>query len=303
MAITAVGSLGTNGLATSNTTITLTNATNALLAGDWIVMSVSSNNTSTTDADNSEVTGVTDTKGNPWQKLGEWTNSEGVAGSGITTSLWMTQVSVDIVVSDMTITTTFTSARANKACSAYIFRSSTFSGPTMLLGPITPDATDASNNFGSKSQDIFVPTTEVLYFRGLGKQANTTTQLTPTTSWTAITNARSSNVAAARCAYGEFIIVNSDSLVTSDPTLAVSGNTAGVFVGIAEGTDTDGETRLTQQHAMVIHAEDDTPVRLTQQHAMVVHAEADTPVRLTQFHLMVIHSKPRKSSGWMGHWI
>jgi len=301
MAITAVGSLGTNGLATSSTTVTLlTNA--AVLAGDWIVINVSSNNTSTVDGDNSEVSGVTDTRGNPWQKLGEWTNANGAAGSGVTTSLWMTQVSVDIPASAMTITVTYSSARANKAISAHAFRSDLFSGPYRFQNAITPDDTDSSNNFGSVSQLGVTPEVQVIYFRGLGKQANTTTQLTPTSGYTAITNARSSDVAAARCVHGEFIIQNSTGQ-TSDPTLAVSGNTAGVFVAIAEGTDTDGETRLTQQHAMVIHAEDNTPVRLTQQHAMVVHAEADTPVRLTQFHLMVIHSKPRKMSGWIGHWI
>ena len=303
MAITSIGSLGTGGTASSNTTVTMTNATNALLAGDWIVLSVSSNNTSTTDGDNSEVTGVTDTKGNPWQKLGEWTNSEGVAGSGITNSLWMTQVSVDIVVSDMTITTTFASARANKACSAYIFRSSTFSGPVRLQNAITPDATDASNDFGSVVQPGVTPEEQVIYFRGLGKQTNTLTAMTPTTDWTAITNIRSSSSAAARTTYGEFIIQNSTGQ-TSNPTLAVSGNTAGVFVAIVEGTDTDGETRLTQQHAMVIHAEDDSPVRMTQQHAMVIHGEDDSPARMTQLHMMVIHSRPpTRRVTWMGSWI
>jgi hypothetical protein len=301
MAITVVGSLGTNGNASNNTTVTLSPNAN-LLAGDWIVIDVASNNTSTVDGDNSEVSGVTDTRGNPWQKLGEWTNANGAAGSGVTTSLWMTQVSVDIPASDMTITVTYSSARPNKAISAHAFRSDLFAGPYRLQPPITPDDTDSSNNFGSITQFGVTPEVQVIYFRGLGKQANTTTQLTPTSGWTAIANTRSSNVAAARCAYGEFIIQDSTGQ-TSDPTLAVSGNTAGVFVAIAEGTDTDGETRLTQQHAMVIHAEDNTPVRLTQQHAMVVHAEADTPVRLTQFHLMVIHSKPPKRSGWMGHWI
>jgi hypothetical protein len=301
MAITVVGSLGTSGSGVNNTTITLI-ANAAVLAGDWIVINVASNNTSTVDGDNSEVSGVTDTRGNPWTKLGEWTNANGAAGSGVTTSLWMTQVSVDIPASEMTITVTYSSARPNKAISAHAFRSDLFAGPYRFQNAITPDDTDSSNNFGSVSQLGVTPEVQVIYFRGLGKQANTTTQLTPTSGWTAIANIQSSGIAAARCAYGEFIIQDSTGQ-TSDPALAVSGNTAGVFVAIAEGTDTDGETRLTQQHAMVIHAEDNTPVRMTQQHAIVVHAEADTPVRLTQFHLMVIHSKPRKMSGWIGHWI
>jgi len=136
--------------------------------------------------------------------------------------------------------------------------------------------------------------------RFMGKEANTITALTPTSGWTAIPNTRSSNVAAARAVYGEFIIQDSTGQ-TSNPTLAVSGDTAGVFVSITEGTATNGDTRITQQHAMVIHSEDETPVRMTQQQAIVVHAQEDTPARLTQLHLMVIHSQPFVSTGGRGN--
>jgi len=302
MAITALGSLGTNGLATSSTTVTLVpNA--ALDAGDWIVITVVSNNTSTIDGDNSEVSTVTDTRGNPWTKLGEWTNANGAAGSGLTTSVWMTQLSSDISASNMTVTVTYGSARANKAISAYGFRSDLFAGHIRLQAPVTPDDTDGSNDFGSVPQIEITPNRQVIYFRGLGKQANTTTALTPTSGWTAIANARSSNVAAARSVYGEFIIQDSTGQ-SSNPTLAVAGNTAGVFITLAESDDDTGETRLTQQHAMVVHSNEDADVRLTQQHAMVVHANEDTDVQMTQIFLMVIHSLPSDAElGWMGNWI
>jgi hypothetical protein len=301
MSITAVGNLGTNGLATSNTTVTLATGI-ALTAMDWILVHATSSNTSTTDGDNSEVTSVTDTRGHSYVKVGEYTNSNGVAGTGLTVSLWRTQVVSDIVAGDLTITFTYASARANKAISGHVFRSSTLSDNIIFNTPVTPDATDASNDFGSVAH-AGATGTNVIYYRALGKTTNSTTQLTPSTDFTAVTNIRSSSAAAARCAYGEFVI--QDSLgKTSNPTLAVSGDTAGVFVAIAEGTDTDGETRLTQEHAIVIHGTDETPIRMTQQHAIVVHGEANTPARLTQMHMMVIHSRPpTRRTTWMGSWI
>jgi hypothetical protein len=273
--------------------------TASVLAGDWIYIGVSSNNTSTTDGDNSEVSGVADTRGNPWQKVGEWTNANGSAGAGVTLSVWRTQVSVDIPANDMTITVTYGSARANKAISAYAWRSSTFSGSITLQGPITPDDLDAANGFGSVSQPS-APTVQALYLRFMGKEANTTTALTPTSGWTAIPNTRSSNVAAARTIYGEFIIQDSTGQ-TSNPTLAVSGDTAGVFVSITEGLDTNGDTRITQQHAIVVHSQENTPIRLTQQQALVVHSQENTPARLTQLSLLVVHSQPFVSTGGRGN--
>jgi hypothetical protein len=286
MAITHVGSLlASSGVATNSTTISTVASGIQVEELDWIFVWVASNNTSSgADGDNNEVSGVTDTAGNTWRKIGEYTNTEGASGAGITVSLWGTQASRVIASGDLTITATYVIARPNKAIRANIFRSSTLSDFIVFNNAVTPDATDASNNFGSVSQPGVVPDSQVIYFRALGKQTNSATDLTPTAGWTTTGNQRSSTAAAARCAYGEFIIQDSTGQ-TSDPTLAVSGNTAGVFVAIAEGTDTDGETRLTQQHAIV------------------VHAEADTPVRLTQLHVMVIHSKPRKMSGWIGHWI
>ena len=290
MAITSVGNLGTNGSASNNSTITLATGI-ALTAMDWILVHATSNNTSTVDGDNSEVTSVTDTRGNSYIKVGERTNSNGVAGTGLTVSLWRTQVVSDIVAGDLTITFTYASARANKAISGHVFRSSTLSDNIRLQVGIIPDETDGSNDFGSVLHIGTIPPEQVIYYRALGKITNSTTQITPTTDFTAVTNIRSSSAAAARSTYGEFVIQNSDGK-TSNPTLAVVGDTAGVFVTIAEGLETDGETRLTQEHAMVIHGEDDSPIRMTQQHAIVVHGEADTPARLTQMHMMVIHSRP-----------
>lgn len=306
MAISSVGSLGTSVASTSSATLDHTLTAN-LLSGDWVVMTIVSANSSTTDGDNSEVSSVvanTSVNDINFTKIGEYTNSEGVAASGLTTSLWIGQASKEMVGSLTTIRTTWGSARIQRAVSAWQFRPSNHAGFVILQSPITPDAVDASNGFGSVAQAAYsTPTQDVLYFRGLGKQANTTTALTPTSSFTAITNARSQDNAAARCVYGEFILQSSTG-ATSDPTLAVSGNTAGVFATIGEGTATDGDTRITQAGVMVLTDQEDTPIRSTQLGLLALVEEEDTPIRTSQLGLMVIHSKPVfTKKHWLGSWI
>jgi hypothetical protein len=72
-----------------------------------------------------------------------------------------------------------------------------------------------------------------LYFRGLGKEANSATSMTPSTSFTQITGTRSRNNADAIMLRGEFRI-NTSTGETSNPTLAVSGDNAGIFMALVE---------------------------------------------------------------------
>jgi hypothetical protein len=68
----------------------------------------------------------------------------------------------------------------------------------------------------------------------LGKKVNSVTGITPTSGWTAFTGQRSQNGASARIVRGEFIIDTSTG-ATSDPTMAVSGDTASFMGALAEG--------------------------------------------------------------------
>lgn len=57
-------------------------------AGDYVVMVVAKDNTSTTDGDNSEITGWNPGDGSTGVKLGEFTNGQGSAAAGATISIY-----------------------------------------------------------------------------------------------------------------------------------------------------------------------------------------------------------------------
>jgi hypothetical protein len=63
---------------------------------------------------------------------------------------------------------------------------------------------------------------------------NSVTALTPTDGWSVITGQRSQNAASAVVVRGEFIIDTSEGAI-SDPTMAVTGDTASFMVALAEG--------------------------------------------------------------------
>lgn len=235
MAIASVGTMGTGVSSTSSATFTLTTATNALASGDFAVLAVSADNTDTADGNttrHSSVSGGTGT----WTKLGEYTNTVGgAAADGVTTSLWLFEATGTVAVGT-TITINIGTARVDKCASMWKFTKAAGTSIRLITGTTNPitNGTDASAGFGSVAFSGLASASR-LYFRGLGKEANSTTQLTVSTSFTAITNARSRNNASAMTVYGEFRI-NTSTGETSNPTLAVTGDTAGVFAALEEYT-------------------------------------------------------------------
>ena len=232
MTISSVGTLGTASHSTSSTSFTLT-TTATLNEGNNAILVIAIDNTATgADGDYSEVSSITDSAGNSWYKLSEYTNTNSSAGAGVTVSVWVSFAFTQLS-SGGVITINLSNSVTDKAASAWEFAGN---GTNRINNEYVAvkNATDGSNGFGSSLQDTFnVPGDNRLYFRGLAKEANTTTALTPTASFTAISNERSRNDANAVCVYGEFIIsTNPDE--TSNPTLAVSGDTAGVFLALFE---------------------------------------------------------------------
>lgn len=228
MAIASVGTLGTRvsgGTPAANIVLT-TSA--ALEAGNVGILTIAFDNLNTTDGDHSEVSGVVDSAGNTWEKLGEYTNGEGAAADGVTVSLWMTRASSELALGG-TVTASFTSTLTDTCASLWEF---TVGAALTQSASAVSNATDASNGFGSAAFSGLA-SKERLYFRALAKEANTITNITPSTSFTTITHARSRNNALAVAVRGEFRI-NTSTGETSDPALAVSGDTAGVFVALEE---------------------------------------------------------------------
>jgi hypothetical protein len=235
VAFASVGTGGTGVSSTSTSSFTLTTVTNTINAANnrFAILTIVSDNTSTVDGDNGEVTSVTGGNGT-WTKLGEYTNSNGAAAAGVTNSLWMFTPSGTNGTGTV-FTINYGSARVDKCASLWVF--SKASGQSVRIDTETTVQTsgvDASTNFGSVS---FAGLTSQarLYFRGAGKEANTTTANTVSSGFTNITANRSRNNASAVIVRGEFRI-NTSTGETSNPTLAVSGDTACVFVALEEFT-------------------------------------------------------------------
>lgn len=234
MAIASGGTLGTGVSATSSTTFTLTTATNTLAAGDYAILVVTSDNTATADGASTDHTSVSGGTGT-WTKLGEYTNTVGgAAADGVTTSLWRFEAT-GAVATGTVITITLGTARVDKVASFWKF--TVAAGKVLQLDtePATNpigNGVDASNGFGSVAFSGLTSKAR-LYFRGLGKEANSTTAITVSASFTAITGNRSRNNASAILLRGEFRI-NTSTGETSNPTLAVTGDTAGLFAALIE---------------------------------------------------------------------
>jgi hypothetical protein len=227
--------MGTGISAASSTTFTLTTATNTLASGDFALLTVASDNTSTADANSSDHTSVSGGTGT-WSKLGEYTNGNGAAAAGVTTSVWLFQATGTVSLGTV-ITVTLGTARVDKVASMWKYTKAAGTSirldPDAATNPIN-NGIDAANGFGSVAF-AGLPSQSRLYYRGLGKEANSTTAITVSGSFTAITGNRSRNNASAILLRGEFRI-NTSTGETSNPTLAVVGDTAGVFVALEEFT-------------------------------------------------------------------
>jgi hypothetical protein len=231
MAITTAGTLGTGASGVSGTTL-ITTTTATLNVGQVGILVIGSDNTATTDADHSEITGVVDSVGNVWTKCAEYTNGNGAAATGVTSSVWQTYATVQIPIGG-TITATLGTARVDKCASAWKFNAG---GPLTQAAAAVGNATDGAGGFGSVNFTGLASAAR-LYFRGLVKEVNTTTQITPSGSFTAITVIRSRNNTNAVSVRGEFRI-NTSTGETSNPTLATVGDTAGVFLALTDADTT-----------------------------------------------------------------
>jgi hypothetical protein len=236
VAIASVGTLGTGVSSTSSTSFTLTTATNSLASGDFGLLVICTDNVSTTTGanvkDHTSVTGGT----GKWRKLAEYTNARGAAAGGVTVSVWLFEPTATLNTGS-TITMNLVSAAVDKCASFWKF---TKAAGTRIMVDTEPSANavgnsvNAANDFGSAAFSGLSSASR-LYFRGLGKEANTVTALTASSGFSQITNTRSQNGTNAVAVWGEFIIDTSTG-ETSNPTLGVSGDAAGVFLALKEVT-------------------------------------------------------------------
>src|SRR5262245_18387030 len=238
MAIASKGALmtGTTGWShtTSAASYTGTTATTAVSVGDIALVMLAADNTSTTDGDNSELTGVTDTGGNTWRKLGEYTNSPGgAAADGVTVSCWYTKATTALATGS-TITFTYGSARVGKAGIGWVFTigSGNVVKQTTSAAVQTQEVTGASNGFGSSSF-ASLPSLARLYLRVCGKEASSTGFLTASTNFTQMNVRGTGTAMLVRAEYR----LNTSTGETSNPTYNVTGDTASLFFALEEVAD------------------------------------------------------------------
>lgn len=229
---------GSSGSTTLNVAVT----TAAIPVDSFVLLNIAINNVSTSDGDNSEVSSVTDDRGNSWTKYGEYTNSQGVTSDGATNSLWGTIVTTQLEIADH-VTATF---GASKQSRAGLIAFSIASGVTIVndATPVTSEVT-AANDFGSAAFSGLA-SQQRLYFRGMAKQTNATTTLTATSNFTSSgetgrSGSSATNAVINRAEYR----INTSTGETSNPTLAASGDTASVFLALIEQAAGGGSPTLT----------------------------------------------------------
>ena len=221
--------LGTAVITSSANTIDI--GTTATPAADTLILVwIAKTNTGTGDADYSEVTSVTDSKGNNYTKCAEFTNGQGAADAGATISVWRSVTTVAFT-NPSTITINLSANVTDLAARARYF-TKTAGKKVVIAGTVQTLANDAADP-GSMSL-ASLASKQYLFVRGIASESETTA-FTATASHTSITSLVSTtsgttdtNIVVA----GEYRAVTATG-DTSDPTV-VAADTASVFFALEE---------------------------------------------------------------------
>jgi len=202
-------------------------------AGNLFLLCIVFDNVSTTVSNSNDCTGVTDNTaggGNTWSKAHERTQSNGAAADGVTVAVFYSKLTNNITTSD-TITVQFSASVTDKISVAAEFTI----GGTPSLETTKDQHSLAGNGYGSNVIGS-LSSIERLYAMYGGKESNSVNALDAlSTSFSALSNARSRNNAAAVRTSGEYRI-NTSTGETSNPTHTISADTASVFIAISEAT-------------------------------------------------------------------
>jgi hypothetical protein len=232
----AIASIGTRGTAVSGaSSTTIARAPTATVAAGRVLIGYLSTR------EDVAVDTVTDAQGNTWEFLGRYSN----ATSGIAhVEAWMCLVENQLGTGD-TITFTFGSAVVDVCLSLWEFSVAT--GKTLAQSvPAETSEVNGANGFGSSSF-AGLPSLQRLYLRIGGKRVNSQTTITATTNFTThALNLRSRNNNANAIILRAEHRINTSTGETSNPTLAVSGDTAGLFFALEEADPPAPAQNLTQ---------------------------------------------------------
>lgn len=191
MAFASINSIGTGFSKVAGTTVTIVIAAVTVEVGNLIVVGYAGDNLgSGADGDPVEVTSITDTSGNTYTKVLEYSNTQGAAGAGVTGSLWYSIVSTQIAAAGV-ITANLSGALTAKAITAWEF--TVGAGSTISIAATTQVADDAADP--STLTISGLSSIERLYVAVGGLEATDSANYTKDTNYTALTRAGTGNVA------------------------------------------------------------------------------------------------------------
>ncbi len=182
MTISAVTQIGT-ALSSGNNQASLAITTSAAAeVGRLVVVSIALDNNGTSDGAVTDVSSVTDSAGNIWERAVEYANGSPGSQAGATVAIWWTIVRTQIA-NGGTITATFTVATTTDATAMSAMKATLGAGFTVRVA-----ATNSAD--GQASLDAATPNVECLRVRAVASESNSSTALTPTGGgWAIITQA------------------------------------------------------------------------------------------------------------------
>lgn len=215
---------------TAGTSLTSAAVTNTVEVGNAHLILIALDNSGTGDGDNGEVTSVTDSAGNTYTKLGEFTNGNGSAGAGATASLWYSILTSQLTSGAGTVTANFSSRTAV----AMMGWEATLTSPGQITvaGSLQTLANDAADP-GSMTVGS-LPSREYLWLRVIASESNDITGLTVSAGFTTMNLSRANTGTSntSMIVRGEYIIATGTTK-TSDPTL-YSADHASLFIALQE---------------------------------------------------------------------
>ena len=233
MAFASFDTVGTATSKTSNTTLALT-PTNQMDVNNIGVLVIALDNTSTVDGNTTEVSTVTDTANNVYEKLREFCNGQGTAAAGATVSVWFTRATADLPITG-TLTITFANTITAKAASMWAFTVAANNTIQVASGGTADLATDGAASPGSMTVSG-LPSKEYLFFRGAASESSVVTAWTATANFTNITFANTTGAGSATNmrVRGEFRILTGTTSTSNPSDTSAASDWASTFLALEE---------------------------------------------------------------------
>lgn len=257
MSFTDLGSLCTNNTRPAATATWSFSPNSQLNAGEFGLLVFGTDNVPTTDGDFNEHW-VYDSVGNPWWKIGEFTNGQGAGAAGATASIWGCLAIVNLPVSG---TINFQSEAAVSAKAVTGRRFSVSAGNHVRV-----KASASLANDGADAGPITLSglaSKEYLFVRGGGVEGIVATY-TASTNYAAFVHTSSTTSGTSTTgmgARGEFRILTGTG-DTTDPTTAVADQ-ASIMVALEEYTPPQTYTSLAHQDIVATQATFDLASSIT----------------------------------------